>query len=1031
MDDLNALLSQLDNSIDLDPFHQTISTFHIPTESEVALQLASAPKATQHVVNPFGENPFVDDPIETGLTTDKPIVTVVRDPAAEKRRAAEAARNAQAVEIDVLYDPKEARRLKEEELRNTQDEVERERIRLELLELAKSDVPEDAYKRRKYDIESVRPPVAPASPPRPEALPPGSPVKSCNVVYPDGQRKSVSYVDAFSGDQLLKSAAALVGVWQYQFFALSVVENGVEFAVHPHQTVEWIQAGQQITFGVRLFKMPRHLADVEAARVLFQIVKSKVVNRTYTVKLAVAIRLAAIQLEVEHGSFAEVVRKNVQPRVREMLPPSDLEEAYLKERVLYQLAKRPPPGSVIESILDYIAIARSSPEYGITYFTLRGQDGSPVQFGVAEEGLLMPAGGGKVAPFGWDRIHHWAQPAEDTLEIYSQKNPEKPFPLKGDKNVIFNALDLITVYYCLAADLSEAVPWTVLPFQPDNLPDSSLFRIPGGRVMYDLNQPSRIDFFRFHYIRACKEDNIVPHRRVVYDLVDKSIDDEVLIRELDFSSMQMTGAVLTTIVRALRNTFSENIDGYENFEENFSTETINLSHNKLDNKAIGAVCDLMDMENPFVVHNLVLDYNDIGAKGCKDLGACLAKYTVLKDLSMCGCPIKDGGFTALVDTMKYNGALISYRFANCKITDGSHKILGNMIAKNAHLRTYDLSGNRLGEMGGKWFSAGLKQNSVLRTVQLNGVGWGNNFCKKICSWASKQNQLTRLEMAGNDIGSNGAVLLAKYCESAPKLFFVNVSNGTLGTMGVSQFAQSIGLSKSLREVDISRNNFSGKDGDVLAESIEKNPAVWRYNIAECRLSKDSLKAIAGHVESSRTIRSVDISGNKLDGEVLDAWVKCIRQSRLLTEIGLGDCVKEEQLDVLFDAIKASPSLRTVRLSGMKLKSSLGGSIASFIKDPTMHVEELYLEDCNINNQSFTDLLNAVQGTMNPFIRLIHVDNNQVNAAKADFTALLDALHIRFTGIENEPDPHNFENWGNPIEIDSSVPAGSGGSASAS
>ena len=151
------------------------------------------------------------------------------------------------------------------------------------------------------------------------------------------------------------------------------------------------------------------------------------------------------------------------------------------------------------------------------------------------------------------------------------------------------------------------------------------------------------------------------------------------------------------------------------------------------------------------IARLWLDMNPLGTEYSMDVYQLIADNTVIRELGLSACALRDEGVLAVAEGLAKNHSLVKLDLSANYFEDTGATALASSLAQNTFLLTLDLSSNRIREAGGTALCEGLKTNRTLSSLQLRDNGIDDNSGKILVQIASRNRSLTAVGLEFNPV----------------------------------------------------------------------------------------------------------------------------------------------------------------------------------------------------------------------------------------------------------------------------------------
>lgn len=385
------------------------------------------------------------------------------------------------------------------------------------------------------------------------------------LVLADKSTKKVFATADFTCHELLLLFASKLHMWQVEFFNLAVdnKEEDADRWLSPEKTLleEGITGGSEVQMKIKYFKTPKKIIDDAAIRLFYLQVKQNIISAQCPCSEKVAVRLAAMQVQLSYGNYAPSKHHKgfLADAIRDFLPReivADNEIDYLEARIfnLHKTLVGKENGEVMQSYLD---LAQQIQTYGASIYLVKEKFGRTKKFAVAEDGILISTDENpkQFKFYSFKNLGAWRQTADGfTVETME---PKEELEFQTTEFKAGQIIELLSGYYVflLGVDPGE-LPLVRLPVKPQGLPNAKMFHKPNTALKRNLSdqQFSRLELFKSEFVKESKRNNISINIDVLLQ-IDDALDQDLVLDALDISDCGMGPAALFAFSSALSTAF--------------------------------------------------------------------------------------------------------------------------------------------------------------------------------------------------------------------------------------------------------------------------------------------------------------------------------------------------------------------------------------------------------------------------------------------------------------------------------------------
>ncbi|XP_053090964.1 uncharacterized protein LOC113524633 [Pangasianodon hypophthalmus] len=405
---------------------------------------------------------------------------------------------------------------------------------------------------------------------------------------------------------------------------------------------------------------------------------------------------------------------------------------------------------------------------------------------------------------------------------------------------------------------------------------------------------------------------------------------------------------------------------------------VDLSNNRLKDSGVKLLCTGLKSPN-CKLEKLSLSKCNLSERSCSALHTVLSsESSKLTEVDLSRNPLKDSGVKLLCAGLKSpNCKLEKLRLSDCSITEEGYAALAEAL-KSSYLIELDLRGNYPGASGVKLLTD-LQQdpNCKLETLRLCECNLTEKGCSALLTALRSETSILReLNLSKNRIQDSGVKLLcAELNNPHCKLETVRLCECNLTEKGCSALLTALrSESSTLEELNLSKNRIQDSGVKLLCAEL-KNPCckLETVKLRECNLTQRSCSDLRTVLSSkSSKLTEVDLSSNPLEDSGVKRLCAGLKSPNCkLEKLRLSDCsITGEGYIALAEALKSS-HLTELDLRGNDPGASGVKLLTVLLQDPNCKLETLRLANCNIKQEGYTALAEALKS--NPSSHLIELD----------------------------------------------------------
>ncbi|XP_053534242.1 protein NLRC5 isoform X3 [Ictalurus punctatus] len=360
--------------------------------------------------------------------------------------------------------------------------------------------------------------------------------------------------------------------------------------------------------------------------------------------------------------------------------------------------------------------------------------------------------------------------------------------------------------------------------------------------------------------------------------------------------------------------------------------------------------------NPLLQRELDLSGKISGDSGVKQLSALLKDpHCRPERLRLSDCNIKQEGYAALAEALKSN--------------------------PSSHLMELDLRGNDPGDSGMKQLRNLINDPKCkMKTLRLLKSPDAQKAYDHLSEVLGINPILqTDLDLSGKIEGDSGVEQLSALLKDLLKDPHcrpekLQLSECNLTEKGCSALLTALrSESSTLRELNLSKNRIQDSGVKLLsAELKNKDCKLETVRLSDCRITEEGYAALAEALKSSHLIE-LDLRGNDPGASGVKLLTDVLQDPHCtLKTLSLLKSEAEEACASLTEVLGPNPLLqRELDLSGKISGDSGVKQLSALLKDPHCRPERLRLSDCNIKQEGYAALAEALKS--NPSSHLMELD----------------------------------------------------------
>lgn len=761
-----------------------------------------------------------------------------------------------------------------------------------------------------------------------------------------------------TGEQLLINFAVEIQMFQWHFYHLSYkTPSGETMWVNPNEqlTAQGIDSRIALTVQLRYFKVPWRLVCPQALYIYFLQVKHAVLTQLWPVSSRLAIRLAALQLQVYepdgHDKPSELCDKLVG-----VLPPKIVQKgdaAELRKRIRARWAKLFGWG-IDRAAADYVKLCEQVPEFGTTIFHLTDEHATEKRYdlAIAENVIMLREPGKKWEVVPFEAITGWGYSGgASSMKITANL---KHYMLKGTDITVDNVLSLLGGYYCLLAS-TQQLSHVDLPFPVSDFTDPRRYLPPRQLSRTgEIKHWSRLESFRQIYLTNCQAKKIQPIEPVMRQ-VDRALDAGTVWSRLDLSDMPIILDHLVVLFESLKSASDIVPEMAEVFEDNIQFHKVNLKGIPFSHRGLEPVGTLLSA-NGLGIRAISLSRCKLNAKACAALEHAFQQNRTLQIVDMSHNDLGEKGVRTVVKALKHNPNTRKFNFKDCQCTDKISPLIAQMIKANPVVTHFVLDRNAVRGSGLKHILTTLRASKTVRGLSLDRSFLDDASIKELMAWLVQKPLLRVLKISGNSLGSSAGKALNAYMAQPNALVSLAIGGNKFGSAHVATLLQQMVDNKSIIKFSIADTPIDKASAQPLCDMASRNNKIQQLDVAGC-FGKDTtfqanfLRAVAG----SPTVRKLNLSRNDMTKpDVYNELVQMIGRLSSLQELDLEECNIAPGLSQICTAVART---RLISLNVSKNKLTTFEPFSQLVSSSTSLLA-LHLRYTNITIAQVQDIVDA-------------------------------------------------------------------------
>jgi Ran GTPase-activating protein (RanGAP) involved in mRNA processing and transport len=851
------------------------------------------------------------------------------------------------------------------------------------------------------------------------------------VNLPTGEVKVVNATMDFSVKEFFDLVMDGLGMWQCEIWSLcrrgkdgqgskAVAYDGVKYGMINvvwldfSQTLEeaGIRKDDEVFLKVKWFKSYFKLRDLVAVEMYYAQVKSEVLSGLYPIAGSkVAVRLAALQLQVESGDFSRARHKPGYFSEEEMLkfvPQQVLARnasEYIQQRIFFY-HRRLVGSPKASAQLAYIVESRSMTTWGAMWFDAKligykNQASRRIVVGVCEDGYVVPLKipvseeeekqrtisrrkliesartnsimqlGGiiDVAELGKlnqkaddDQYEFFAFSAtyvEETKHglLLKKKGEEVELGLTKDQiNLILQMTDDYTWLLAKSKLINLNVEEVSTP--SPNCPNYRLFEPPMDRRVAKKEKKSgktMLEMFKENYLEVVVLAKKDPLARLLLQ-IEAKLDEKAVLNELDLRRCGMNDEMYTHIQESIAATFSIVKSSTDiSFKPDLNPQSLLLSFNDLCNPP-----ELGEMVAALRIAKLDLRSNNLTPKWASSFAKALVKCTGLVEIYLGDNRIGNDGAIDILNSLIQLPALRCVSLSNVGMENGALKRSISKISSGAN------RGTMRGFPGGP----------------------GPEMGKIIASLLTSSQKLERLDISDNVLASRGMDFIVSALEKTDSLreriIEINFGNthisGSVGERLASWLLKTVNDSRNhLSVLDLNANAFTSAACTIIADLFTSTTIhLSHVDLSHLKLPIDAISSLLTALQKNQTLIQLSLASNEISSKNCKVLGNFIQHNNHLIKLSLRNCNLDKHCVVaLGDAIGKNSTLLELDCAGNNFEAAACGASWEAALKRNKTLTQLNLAACNLDGDSIENLATALK--VNRSIQLLHLDANYIGS----------------------------------------------------
>eukprot|EP01128_Nolandella_sp_AFSM9_P003692 TRINITY_DN1615_c0_g1_i1.p1 TRINITY_DN1615_c0_g1~~TRINITY_DN1615_c0_g1_i1.p1 ORF type:complete len:1016 (-),score=236.83 TRINITY_DN1615_c0_g1_i1:108-3125(-) len=829
------------------------------------------------------------------------------------------------------------------------------------------------------------------------------------IILVDGRRLELSVTPSFSGYDLFLKMADEINLFQFDVFWLVSMKDGIEQWLDPTEPIakQSMVNDSPLYLRVRWFKTYFKLVDTTALYLFYLHITQMIVSGAYPVSDKVAIRLAAISIQLNYGDFVRTKHKPgffSKEILGSFLSSRALESMnmdYLQTRI-FSFHRRLKGMEAPDLQALYLTISRESFYWGVTWFSGKGE-----RVGLGEDGLFVqaPSGPGFVYVPMED-----VRSVEYTSKKLKLKSKSETHDISVSHNVGKSFVELFAGYYIVlvrqatAGCFARHLPEKYQSLKMAAIPDFRVFMRPKIREIEGEGGTS-LDILKASYTKLCGASKVNPVPRFLLQ-VENRLDNEEILDIVDVKKCNLSDSDLRIVVDAFKET--KNKSRRKGILPNLDVFHLLLSHNQLSDGELAGT--LIRVCSPQVVE---LSHNSLDSVAAKNLFALLLK-TKLKELDLSHNPIGDQGLAEIVSAYSSQVcSLVTLNLSKTTLSAASSQELMKIVSGGnfSQLQSLDVSENELGDscIKGMFDSIRNIEDSSsfdLKFLNVTNTSFGLVAARAVVECLRKHNNFLGFRTAYNTIDDDLGFELGRLLLRPNTMEIVDVGFCSFAQRASYAFISELDKASSLTELNLSGSYINKQGIRHLADCLKKNRSIVKLGLRFCSLKKEAFVALADAFNNNDTLATIDLASNDLTsstaarafGDSLGhAQHRTIDEEAksVISELNLSDCgIGRKSMEELVEGLSRNESLTRLHLDGNPLRVRGFRALALAVRDHRI-LKVVTCQSTEVDSRDIIEFTKKI-GTKTP-LEILDVRKNSIIATPEFLQALqsIDRLSVIF------------------------------------
>jgi Ran GTPase-activating protein (RanGAP) involved in mRNA processing and transport len=852
------------------------------------------------------------------------------------------------------------------------------------------------------------------------------------VKLPDGIEKKLHATNDFTVQEFLDLLMNELDMWQYEIWSLSrkgkegggcktFIRDGDKFDtinvvwLDPAQTLEeaGLKPDDEIYLRVKYFKCYFKMIDPVAIGMYYAQVNSEVLSGLYPFTGSkVAVRLAALQLQIESGDFQRALHKPglfTDAVLARFLPQRVIERnssEYVQQRIFFY-HRRLVGTSKSSAQLAYIVESRNMSTWGAIWYEgklngYKNQLARRIVIGVCEDGFAIPL----KLPTSEEEEKQKTVSRRKLIEnartnsimnlntvldaaelgMLQQKSNDDQyefFPFhatyieetklgmmlkkKGEEvqlglsKVQVNAIMLMSDSYMniLAHQNWNSMGDDEIPPASRDCPDYRLFELPMDRTANKKEMKSgktMLEMLKENYIEVTTVAKKTTVSRLLLQ-IEAKLDERSRLEELDLRRCQMTDEAYNLISESVAATYQmlTHSSSEVKFKQDLIPSSLLLSYNDLVNPG-----GIGDMTSVLRISKLDLRSNNLTPKWAASFAKQLVKCTGLVEIYIGDNSIGNDGAIDIVNSLISLPAIRVVSLSNVGMENGALKRTISKIS----------TGNNRGTMRG-----------------MPG-GPGPEMGKVIASLVTSSSKLERLDVSDNVLTSRGVEFIVDALEKndslKARLVELNLGNthisGSVGERLSSWITKTVNDSRNhLNDINLHANAFTLAACTLLSDLFTVTTVhLSHVDFSHLKIHVDGMSALLAGLEKNNTVKVISLAFNDISSKISKSLGHMIQNNSTIIKLSLRNCNMDKFAVVaLGDAIAKNTAIMELDLAGNNFEAAACGASWEAALKKNKTITQLNIAACNLDGDSIDHLATALK--VNRSLQMLHLDANYIGA----------------------------------------------------